>query len=139
MRTPLPLLIVLVLCGSVCLTSCSTIVPATITRPLAVELTEETAVFLTAARQREAVKRSLESAGIRVIESGVAPYTLRVKIGSSRGTRECGSKNNVIYSLSAYGRTVLGMKGRGWTGSCPDSMLDDMSALLAVQFARDDG
>jgi hypothetical protein len=139
MRTPLPLLIVLVLCGSVCLASCSTIVPATITRPLAVELTEETAVFLTAARQREAVKRSLESAGIRVIESGVAPYTLRVKIGSSRGTRECGSKNNVIYSLSAYGRTVLGMKGRGWTGSCPDSMLDDMSALLAVQFARDDG
>jgi hypothetical protein len=139
MRTPLPLLIVLVLCGSVCLASCSTIVPATITRPLAVELTEETAVFLTAARQREAVKRSLESAGIRVIESGVAPYTLRVKIGSSRGTRECGSKNNVIYSLSAYGRTVLGMKGRGWTGSCPDSMLDDMSALLAEQFARDDG
>jgi hypothetical protein len=138
MRTPLPLLAVLVLCVSVCLTSCGTIIPATITRPLAVNLDEEAAVFLVAARQREAVKRSLERAGIRVLESGVAPYTLRVKIGSSRGSRECGSKNNVIYSLSAYGRTVLGMKGRGWTGNCPDSMLDDMSALLAEQFARDD-
>jgi hypothetical protein len=115
-------------------TSCSTIVPATITRPLAIELDEEAAVFLVAARQREAVKRSLENAGIRVIESGVAPYTLQVKIGSSRGGRECGSKNNIVYSLSAYGRTVLGMKGRGWTGSCPDSMLDDMSTLLAEQF-----
>lgn len=132
MRT-LPSLL-LVLCAGLLCTSCSTIVPATITRPLAIALDEEAAVFLVAARQREAVKRSLVNAGIRVIESGIAPYTLRVKIGSSRGSRECGSKNNVVYSLSAYGRTVLGMKGRGWTGSCPDSMLDDMSTLLAEQF-----
>lgn len=133
MRTPpFPLL---VLCAGLLCTGCSTIVPATITRPLAIALDEEAAVFLVAARQREAVKRSLENAGIRVIESGIAPYTLRVKIGSSRGSRECGSKNNIVYSLSAYGRTVLGMKGRGWTGSCPDSMLDDMSTLLAEQFA----
>jgi hypothetical protein len=71
-----------------------------------------------------------------VIESGAAPYTLHVKIGSSRGTRECGSKNNISYSLSGQGFSVLGIKGRGWTGSCPDNMLDEMSALLAAQFAN---
>jgi hypothetical protein len=136
MRMPLLSLLILVLSGSMLSTSCSTKVPATITRPPTAALDGEPAVFLVAVRQRESVQRSLEKAGVRVVESGVASYTLLVKIGSSRGTRECGSKSNISYSLSAHGSTVLGIKGRGWTGSCPDNMLDEMSALLAAQFAN---
>jgi hypothetical protein len=136
---PLFLLLVLVLSGSILSMSCSTTVPATITWSLSTPLDGEPAVFVVAVSQREPINRSLEKAGVRVIESGVAPYSLRVKIGSSRGTRECGSKNNVNYLLSAYGSTVLGMKGRGWTGDCQDNMLDEMSALLAAQFANANG
>jgi hypothetical protein len=132
----MPLLPLLVLSGSILSTSCSTTVPATITWPPIPALDGEPAVFVIAVRQRESIKRSLEKAGVRVIESGIAPYSLRVEIGSSRGTRECGSKNNIVYLLSAYGSTVLSIKGRGWTGDCQDNMLDEMSALLAAQFAN---
>ena len=136
MRTPLLSLLVLVLVGSVLSTSCSTMVPATITWPPSPALDGEPAVFVVAVHQRESIKRSLEKAGVRAVESGIASYTLRVKVGSSRDTRECGSKNNVNYLLSAYGSVVLAMEGRGWTGDCQDNMFDEMSALLAAQFAN---
>ena len=139
MRMPLLPLLVLVLSGSVLSTSCSTTVPATITWPPSVALDGEPAVFVFAVHQRESIKRSLEKAGVRAVESGIAPYTLRVKIGSSRGSRECGSKNDIVYLLSAYGSVVLSIKGRGWTGDCQDNMLDEMSALLAAQFANVNG
>lgn len=136
MRMSLLFALVFATAGSALATGCSTTVPATITRPPAAALDDEPAVFLVAVRQRDAVKRSLVRAGIRVVESGVAPYNLKVKIGSSRGNQACGTKNNVVYSLSARGRTLLGMKGRGWTGDCPENILDEMSALLARQFTR---
>jgi len=136
---PLRLLVVLVLSCSILSMSCSTTIPATITWSLSTPLDGEPAVFVVAVSQREPINRSLEKAGVRAIESGIAPYTLRVKIGSSRDTRECGSKNNVNYLLLAYGSVVLTMNGRGWTGDCQDNMFDEMSALLAAQFANANG
>ena len=63
-----------------------------------------------------------------------ANYVLEVRIGNSRGSRSCGSTNNVAYTLSTRAQRVLVIKGRGQTGSCESNILDEMSRKLASSF-----
>lgn len=117
--------------------ACSSIVPATITRSSPVPLERDGGVWVMATRERAAIVKSLENAGIKVVKvvkdvSG-ANYLLNVRVGSSRGGSGCGSIHNVTYILTPTERRMrlMVIKGRGRTGSCKPSVFDNMSQALS--------
>jgi hypothetical protein len=115
--------------------ACTSTVPATVTRgPLGPVMTNPR-IFVSAANQSVRIVRSLRDAGFTVKEGfRDVDYTLEVRIGDSRASRECGSVNNVIYILNQSGQQFMIIKGRGLTGSCSPNVFDDMSRKLAAYY-----
>ena len=114
------------------LSGCTTIVPATVTRGPAFPLKANPKIFLRATVQYERIADSLRDAGLGTAESGNDfDYTLDVKVGRNRRSRECGGLSNVSYVLVRSGQYVLVIKGRGMTGTCNPNVFDDMSHKLA--------
>lgn len=114
--------------------ACSSIVPATITRSSPVPLERDGGVWVMATRERAAIVKSLQNAGIIVAKDfGEAHYFLNVRVGSSRGGSGCGSVHNVTYILTLTERRMrlMVIKGRGRTGSCKPSVFDNMSQALS--------
>ena len=126
----------LLLAMSVLSSSCASEVPATITRHSSIPLSANAKIFLMANRQHERIAQSLKTAGLPVSnEWDGGGYTLTVKLGSRRSSKDCGSVQNVSYSLGGMGqRRLLAIKGRGATGECEPNIFDDMSRTLASQF-----
>lgn len=90
------------------------------------------AVYLVAARQKPVIAESLRRAGIHLADDILdAPEMLRVTVGASKGSKVCGTYNNVIYALRAEGETVLELKDEGWTGTCLPNVFDALSEQLA--------
>ena len=88
-------------------------------------------LFLVAPKEREAVRRSLLAAGFALEESHLAtPNFLRVTIGSQQGYLECGGMHNVRYELAIDGQLAVDLRRKGYTGACPMSVLDILSAEL---------
>ena len=113
--------------------ACSSTSPATVTRRAHIPLDPEKGIFVVAHEQRDTIIASLEKAQIRIatdLES--MGYALDVRLGSPRGSRECGSVHNVVYTLSDRGQKLLVIKGRGPTGDCDPNIFDDMSEELAI-------
>jgi hypothetical protein len=99
-------------------------------------LPEAPRVYLAPGMQRGAVLRSLERAGFSVTrDPSASRYTLDVDVGSPLRSQSCGSFANVRYVLYSRGRKLVEIAARGWTGTCEDSILDEMSRLLATRFA----
>jgi hypothetical protein len=122
------------LCSLIAL-SCSSTVPPTITQALRFPPSEEPTFIISADRERVRIERSLSDAGLTVTdETSAANYGLWVRLGRSRASRRCGTKNNVSYLLFDGSNRIMVIKARGWTGSCTPSILDDMSRLLATHF-----
>ena len=102
-----------------------------------VALEPNAGIFVTANRERPRVALALVNAGLNVAEDYKdARYSLRVKIGRSRGGSSCGSNANVAYILDVIGQRAMVIKGRGRTGECQPNILDDMSRRLAAAFGR---
>ncbi|GEM_PF-2483570 len=117
------------------LVSCGSRVPPTVTLHPQMALDPDAAIYVTSNRQRERVMLAVQNAGLNVAsEFRDARYSLRVKIGRSRGGGECGANANVVYILDAIGRRAMVIKGRGRTGDCEPNILDEMSAKLAMGF-----
>ena len=89
-------------------------------------------VYLVAARQKPRIADSLRSARVRVADDVLdAPMLLRVTVGDEKGFRDCGTRNNVKYSLRVGGAEILGLAAVGWTGTCEPNVFDELSARLA--------
>jgi hypothetical protein len=117
------------------LPSCTALVPATVTYGPSIAITGEPVIALTAARQLARIEQSLRDAGLNPTSDwGSTSYGLVVKLGNTRSTRACGTKNNVVYILSKGGQRALVIKGRGMTGSCSPNVFDDMSQQMATYF-----
>ena len=115
--------------------SCSTRIPATVTRRSPIALMADPRSVLMTNRQPERITESLEMAGLRVFSKGRADYTLVVVVGNNRSSSSCGTVRNVAYTLSSKGmRELVTIKGRGATGRCDPNVFDDMSQTLASQF-----
>ena len=116
------------------LPSCTS-VPATVTYGPSMAITGEPVISLAARKQHTRIELSLRDAGLDPTGdwSGTS-YGLEVKVGRTRGSRDCGTTNNVVYILNRGGMRVLVIKGRGMTGSCSPNVFDDMSQKLAEYF-----
>ncbi len=91
----------------------------------------DTPIYLTATRQRDEIVRALREAGFRVAERvDETPYYLRVTVGTTQGSKPCGTLNNVRYQLNANGHTVAVAEAKGWTGSCEPNIFDGVSLEL---------
>ena len=116
----------------VLLSSCTTPVPATVTRAPATPLKSNLKIFVQATVQQGRIVESLRNAGIDAQESlPGADYTLLVKVGRNRRSTQCGGISTVAFVLSHEGRYVLVIKGRGLTGSCRPNIFDEMSYMLS--------
>ena len=116
----------------VLLSSCTTPLPATVTRAPVSPLKSNPKIFVRAAAQRERIVESLRNAGLEAMNSSSGPdYTLEVRVGRSRRSTPCGGISTVAFVLSHEGRYVLVIKGRGLTGSCRPNIFDDMSHKLS--------
>ena len=114
--------------------SCSTRIPATITRRSPIALMADPRILLITNRQPQRITESLEMAGLRVFSKGRADYTLVVVVGNNRSGSGCGTVRNVAYTLSSNGmRELVTIKGRGATGRCEPNIFDDMSRKLVAQ------
>jgi hypothetical protein len=114
------------------LSACATHVPATVTVNPPVPIQKDAAIFVLAQVERERIVQSLSDAGLTVTDKWTGDgYSLTVRIGSNRGSSECGGTHNVDYTLSDSGQRLLVIKGRGQTGSCEPNIFDDMSQKLA--------
>lgn len=116
--------------------SCASIEPPRmqVFGPIDAEL--EPVVYVTTNRDREVVLAELTAAGFRpTSDLREAPLVLEVKLGRSRGSRDCGSIRNVFYDLRhAGGVRIAVVKARGWTGQCRPTILSEVSAELASLF-----
>ena len=122
-----PILLALVLlfpaCGSV---------PPTTTTQSPLVLEAEPSFYVTAAKQKPAVVDALRRAGIVVGDDLLeSSHQLRVTLGVDKSFRDCGTLNNVKYTIRLQGRTLLEFAGRGWTGECQPNVFDEMSLELA--------
>jgi hypothetical protein len=89
------------------------------------------ALFLVAARQKPRIAESLRLAGFEPAADLLdAQFLLRVTVGNEKGFRDCGTLNNVKYSLRMEGQTILEITGSGWTGTCSPNLFDDLSQRL---------
>ena len=132
MRIAYPVgLAVAVVLQLVLLSSCTTPVPATVTRAPAAPLKSNPKIFVQATVQRERIVASLRDAGLEAVDlSSDTDYTLKVRVGRSRRGTHCGGISNVAYVLSGEGRYVMVIKGRGLTGGCRLNIFDEMSHML---------
>ena len=129
----------LLLAALLVLPACTSRVPATVTVGPLMPISQEPRIFLTASSRYERVQRAMVDAGLSLTASvQEANYVLDVRIGSSRGSNECGSTNNVVYILNGGNQRILVIKGRGRTGNCPSNILDEMSRKLATFFFYSD-
>jgi hypothetical protein len=88
-------------------------------------------IFLTASQQKEAIAKSLVEEGFVLTDRmSEADYLLRVTVGVRRGWKDCGTKNNVKFSLRRDKRTVVEVVVQGWTGSCEPSAFREASQQL---------
>jgi hypothetical protein len=128
------LLVAIVLCSSLgLLLACSTTVPATITMRPTAPIKRSSPFFVVTRSQRESIEKSLGAAGLQVSDDpSKVGYSIEVRIGGSRGSRDCGTVNNVVYIVTAGGQRVMVIKGRGPTGSCSPNIFDDLSKQLAA-------
>ena len=109
---------------------CGTIAPQ-VTYKETLEATQDVSVYVIAARQKKEIIASLKSEGIMVVENRLqGSYLLRVTLGVEQGYRDCGKLSNVIYALRHDKRSVLEIRGKGWTGTCDPNILEDMSRKL---------
>ena len=93
-------------------------------------------VFVMAARQKPRIVASLAAAGVEVSANLVAAgFTLRVTIGADQGFSDCGTRNNVKYSLRRQGSIELELVEKGWTGTCEPNVFDALSVRLARALA----
>ena len=123
----------LVLIFSITVMACSN-VPPKITTPAMEPIDVSKPFYVVAERQKSEIEKALEKAGIKVSDSAFdAEYHLRVQVGTSRRTLDCGSVNNVIYAVMHRGIEVLGMKGRGPTGSCEPNIFDQMTQAIVAR------
>lgn len=123
-----------VLLGSI-LSAC--VATAPVTRVVGPLPEEELGIYVTAARQKEEVVRSLRAAGLRLVDApGDGSYLLRVTIGAPQESQPCGTLNNVRYTLRYGGRTVAETEAKGWTGTCEPNVLDAASRELRLVLER---
>jgi len=93
-------------------------------------------VFLVSAKEKDAVRASLERAGFKVESDHLAtPHFLRVTVGLSQDFRPCGPKHNVRYELAIGGQLVIDLRCIGYTGSCVPNVLDALSEDLYERLA----
>jgi len=85
-----------------------------------------------------AVVEQLERAGFEIANDPTnAPGVLHVRLGSSRGSRECGLNRNASFDLRLNSVRVAVIKGRGYTGTCSPNILGAMSTELARLYSPD--
>ena len=114
---------------------CTSPVPPTVTRPPAMALKANPAIFVQATAQRPRIEESLLHAGVQVAESyGDADYILNVSVGRRRGDQACGGTSNVAYILDGRAGHLMVIKGRGLTGTCTPNIFVDMSQKLITYF-----
>ncbi len=124
------LLLVLV----VLLHGCGTVAPV-LTMKGSLSPESERSLYVTATKQKSIPLASLRRSGFTIAgDLLAAPYQLRITLGVDKAFRDCGTLNNVKYSLRSEGRPVLEISGRGWTGSCDPNIFDEMSQLLMRKF-----
>ncbi len=114
------------------LSGCASTVPATVTMRPASPLEANATIYLKTRVRLRRIALSLRDAGLtptNQVEG--AGYTLDVRVGSGRGSSDCGRVSNVAYILTRAGSRVMAIKGRGRTGSCTPNVFDDMSQKLA--------
>jgi len=108
--------------------SCTSPVPATVTKTPTTPLKVNPAVFLQAAVERPRIADSLRDAGVRVAETyAEVDYILNVDVGRRRRPQTCGGRSNIAYYLDARDGHVMVIKGVGLTGTCAPNVFDDMS------------
>jgi len=126
----------LVLFFSVMLMACSNI-PPKITMPAMAPIDVSEAFYVVAERQKPEIEKALKKEGIKVAARAFdAGYQLRVRVGTNRRTLDCGSVNSVTYQLMKGGAEVLGMKGRGPTGSCDPNIFDQMTQAIVARSTK---
>ncbi len=111
--------------------ACATVVAPTVTMAPVARIDKSDRIFVVAPQQREAIMRSLKAAGLRPTDKPEGGYLLEVRVGNSRGSRDCGTVNNVVYILKSSGTRIMIIKGRGETGACSPSIFDQMSRKMA--------
>ena len=113
------------------LPACGTVPPTPTTQGTLV-LEAEPSFYVTAAKQKPAVVDALRRAGIVVVDDLLeSSHQLRVTLGVDKSFRDCGTLNNVKYTIRLQRRTLLEFAGRGWTGECQPNVFDEMSLELA--------
>ncbi len=119
------------LAGSLLLAACITEVSPTsrVLRPL--RLAEPPILLVSANRDRERVVDALDRAGISTTEDlRRANLELEVKLGAKKSDSPCGVVRNVVFIVRERGTPALQIKGRGGTGACANSILQQMSQEL---------
>jgi hypothetical protein len=91
-------------------------------------------LFVTAARQKPEIVAALRAAGFQLVDQprGDA-YLTRVTVGIDQGARDCGTLNNVRFSLRREQRTVVEVEAKGWTGRCQPNVFDAASRTLRAR------
>jgi hypothetical protein len=128
------LLSLIVASGSVALDGCR----STSEHPpdIAIVKVENPTVFLVAAKEKVAVRASLENADFTVENNHLATSNfLRVTVGLSQDFLACGQKHNVRYELAVDGTLAIDLRRVGYTGTCVPNVLDDLSEELYERLA----
>ena len=113
------------------LSACGT-VPPTPTKQGIFVLEAEPSLYVTATKQKPAIVDALRRAGIIVVDDLLeSSHQLRVTLGIDKSFRDCGTLNNVKYTIRLQRRTLFELAGRGWTGECEPNVFDEMSLELA--------
>jgi len=103
---------------------------------IAIVKVENPTVFLVSAKEKDAVRASLENAGFTVENDHLAtPHFLRVTIGLSQNFLACGEKHNVRYELAIERARVIDLRRVGYTGTCVPNVLDALSEELYERLA----
>jgi hypothetical protein len=118
---------ILFLLMSIALAGCSPVTPEVqVFEPLPHGI--DTPIYVTAARQKDKIKRALRDAGFRIVDRMEDSLRLmRVTMGVDQGTQTCGTLNNVRFQLRYEGRNVVEATAKGWTGSCQPNIFDEVS------------
>jgi hypothetical protein len=114
------------------LSACITDVAPT-TQPLGtLSLQESPVLFVSANRGQDLVVDSLIRTGHSVTEDiRKANLVLQFQLGAKKSDSPCGVVRNVIYILLEDDTPVLQIKERGGTGTCANSIFNQMSQELA--------
>ena len=88
-------------------------------------------IYVTAARQKDNIKRSLRDAGFHIVDRMEDSVRLmRVTIGVDQGSQTCGTLNNVRFQLRFESRNVAEATAKGWTGTCQPNIFDEVSRAM---------